>query len=469
MAYLPESDADRQRRLQEQGQGGQQISSGASGVITGGSQNTQAGQGSSKGPSRSGAFTNLNAYLNANKEQATQLGQNVASNVSNQAEQAKTQLSQTQDQFKNQADQNSVNRNQNLVNQAVSDPTKFVQDQNNVNEFTKIRDAQYKGPAGIQDVQNYGQASQQVNKANQAVENTKSEAGRFTLIQDQFKKPNYTRGQQKLDQLFLQNDTGSRSAFENVQQRYSGLMAQLNQAQTQSQEYAAARKAETEAARNDARTALGQLDDPSTPENEAAGAMGAFQTDLQGRTQAMRNKEQDAYNRLVAATSGTGDLELDADTMERLGLTEGQRLFNVDLSRVAPQYNPNSINDQTVASADDYAKYSALAKLAGIDPTYLSNRQLAGTAGGAQVDKDLLKRSIESAQTQFDELANNPNGIGDWAGWGPDQIAEFIRNDMLATPDLGGDSINTGLRQLSKKWLERYDSLQPNRTVKKKG
>jgi hypothetical protein len=487
MAYLPETEQDRERRAQEQGQQGPQVASGPSGVITGQQGGSPMQQGT---PTHSGAFTNINAYLNANKEQAADLSKSVAGNVANRADQAQSQLGQVDTDFRTQADQGGVKRDQDFVNKAVADPTNFVKDQNNVQRFRGIRDAVYKGPQTLQDAQGYGQAAQAVTNANQALENTKSEAGRFTLLQDQYNRPGYSHGQQSLDQMLMQNDPTSRSQFADVQNRYSGLMSQLNQKQADAQAYAAQRQAETEAATKDAQTALGQIDDPTTPENEAAGAFGGFQTDLNARTAKYKADQQAKYSRMLkqlgggqVSTNPRGAAEMDADVLASLGLKSGQHLYDVDLSKFKPTFNADAINQQNVASSADYAKYAALAQLAGQDPTYLYDAKNAGTAPGIQFDQGALKQKLTNAQKRFTDVSKQAEGLrgafntinqdnfGNLGGYSnAQQLADIVNAQLKSDPtwqwaNNGMTGQYADYMRSMINWAKQYNALNPNRTI----
>ncbi|CAB4200078.1 hypothetical protein UFOVP1351_23 [uncultured Caudovirales phage] len=508
MAYLPENEADRQRRMQQEGQQGPQVASGASGVITGAqAQPTGMGASAAKGPAKSGAFTNLNSYIQANKPQAASLARNVADNVAKQADKAKESVTGLQGQFQQQAQAGGVARNQNLVNEAVTNPNAVLQDQAKAAQFKQMRDAEYKGPSSLQDVQGYTDTRNAYTNANQALENTKSEAGRFSLVQQQFAKPSYSRGQQRLDQLLLQNSPEARQSFADVQGRYTGLMDQLTGAEKSAGELAAARKAETEAARTDVQTALGQFDDPNTSVNEAAGAFGNMQTDLQKRTADYKQQQQSLYDRAQAQIKeGKG---FDADVMDLLGLKEGDNLYNVDLGALNPTFNPDAINEQSVATSEDYGRYKALSELAGIDPTYLYDESQAGKAARVQYDHDTLAAQRENAQRQLADVRGRSRDMANMAGMykdyfggnavtaldpntaTPDDLRKFLSEigdrDSLEAMRRAADSagsLNTGgggsgdaarittersgIYDQINNWLKSYDALNPNRTVTRK-
>lgn len=126
--------------------------------------------------------------------------------------------------------------NQQAVDEAVNDPTKFVQDADKVQQFAKMRDASYKGPSGLEDIEDYQGVQSQFDQANEYLTNSQSESGRNALLKDTFNRSSYTGGQSKLDQLLLQNDSGAREKFSEVQNKYSGLSDILNSSKTQAQE-----------------------------------------------------------------------------------------------------------------------------------------------------------------------------------------------------------------------------------------
>lgn len=491
MAYLPNSPLEEDKKRQQelaQGGSGPMIASGPSGVITGGA--PQAGQQQTKGPSKSGAYTNIGAYLNANQDQAGQLAGRVAGNVVNQAEQAQGQLQGVKDNFRQQADQNTVRYDDDLVKGAVQDPTKFTQDKSNVERFTKLRTAAYRGPQGLQDVQGFGDARQSVQNAERAVEDTKTEGGRFSLLQNQFKTPDYSRGQQRLDQVFLQNAPNARNEFQNVQGRFAGLRGMLDQKTNDASSYAAARQAETQEAAQKTQGAL-------------QGAKDTFKTGLESRVTSERERQQSLADRMQKQLAGSGVgtgmgmAQMDDDVISALGLNDGDKLYDVDLSQFRPSFDPSQVNAQTVANADDYARYGALAQLSGEDPSFLSNAQLAGRADGLAINRDGLRAQLDQARGRYDELSGRRQSlvddflnsasprIGNNVQLGreanADQVAQAlqqfrdgykgtINEDWMAATEAGTNSnpLANSYRAL-RDWLSSYNTMTPNRTVTRRG
>lgn len=394
MAYLPESEIEKQQRLQQGGTdtgGADASTSGPSGGIinTGaGSTNQAPGQ-----PTHSGAFTNINQYIDANRDQGAGLATDLAGKIGTTAENAKGELSGLQNDFNSQVDKGSVQRDQGWVSDAVKNPTATANDPNQLQRFTNMRTAQYTGPTDLTAQSNYGQTQNDLQNAQNSVDDTKTESGRFSQLQKNFATPTYNRGQQRLDQSILQNAPEARTTLENLQNQYSGINGMLNPAVEASQQKATQAKQDTQGAAQDVQNALF---DPTT------GALPQFQQGLDARVASAKQNAMDQYTKdQQAFANGT----VDDETLSRYGFNPDQQSQFRDLlgrSVATPSQNgtvveqklghpsfdfskylgtPNvgMLNDENVATADDYSNYTGLAKLAGIDPTLLRNSALAGT------------------------------------------------------------------------------------------
>lgn len=399
MPFLAESEIDKQRRLQNAGQSGQTVA-GPSGVITSGTQSGPA----PKGPTKSGSYTNLQSYLSANKEQASDMANRVVGNIENQGSQAKSAVDSIQSGFKSKVDESVVRPNDNLINEAASNPTEFIKDQDRVQQFTKMRDAQYKGPVNLVDEAGFADAQKKAQNVQSRLKATETEAGRFGLVQEQFGKPTYTRGQQRLDQLLLQNDPTAKQKFADVRNQLSGLDEYLNRAATTASSYAQQAKQDTENARQ-------------MVENRFLGTQGLvpqFKNDLDYRAQKI---QEDAGARAQMAESiikgiiggvpttklGTeddsaavyrnalSDLGVNQDQVNTL-LAKQKELKDSYGAEFDPMEflqrvsSPSDITRDTVASADEYARYQALRQLLGLEDQYFMDSTRLGTATPDTVD-----------------------------------------------------------------------------------
>lgn len=183
-----------------------------------------------------------------------------------------------------------------------------------------------------------------------------SEEGRFQLLKDTFKKPSYTTGQQRLDQLILQA---------NPEEKQTLLDMQKNVANPVQERLAALMgKKETEAADIASKAS-------SLATNIGTGLTGAetgFQTEIEQQRQAavdaaLKRQQQIQADLNAGKISDTGYL---AD----LGLTQDQ--YN-RLSQVAPliggmgqfltKTDPTAITRSQAAKDEDFARQQALSIL----------------------------------------------------------------------------------------------------------
>lgn len=233
MAY--EVQEDEEEGSEEQGSvppGTNQVSSG-SGLVSTGGQTTMGAA-----PQSQAQFATFQKYLGANQPQANQLAERVASPIMNDATFAKTTAESAASDFNNQvanssfkqADYDRINqglergayeyRGASLPYQAPTlnrDAFDFRNDQNK-DLVRQGLSAQYQGPQSLYGNNQFNEASNRYETARQKADLSNSEAGRFQLLNDMFKGPNYSRGAQSLDQLLLQNAPGAQQAFESARQ-----------------------------------------------------------------------------------------------------------------------------------------------------------------------------------------------------------------------------------------------------------
>lgn len=402
------------------------------------------------------------------------MGARVAGKIDEKANQATTSLSGLNEKFNTQVNSNKVVADDDLINRAASDATNFVKNSYDLNRFTQMRDASYKGPKSFLDLNDdYSQTQNAFNQANQFVNDAQSEDGRMNLVKGAFDRPNYTRGAQKLDQLLLQNSPEAKETLNTTANRYKDLMGVFNTAQTTAQSAAADAEAQTLQARNKVQTAFGREDDPNTLVDERAGALGQFQTDLDNKVTNFRNS-QSTLNTRLGTQAPTG--ELDQDILSMFGLQNNQRLFDVNLQDFVNPY-VDTANVQRVANADDYAKYSALQQLINGTGNTLYDPSMAGTASSVGVDAGRLKSTLENKDSL---LTNTYNGLkpafellqGAWpanfTGTDDQTIGEMQK--ILNSVETYGVSHPDDVAAVNsiKSYIALYNQLNPNRKVKQR-
>lgn len=324
------------------------------------SSNTAPNPVAAKG-SNSGRFTNISNYLKAN--QGSNLAGKVAGNIENQSNQVRDALNQSKNQFSEQAQAGRVQGNQNLVNEAIQDPNSFAANQEKLQQFERLRDAQYKGPQELQGVQKLGS---DVENLQSLTKQTGTEGGRFNLLRTMFNKPTYSGGQQKLDNLLMQTNQDQLNKLRGSNVITSRINQDLNNSSKLAADQGNQLAAEAQNIQYSTRKALS---DEET----------ARQNDLNFRLNDIASKRGDAQKSftdlLKEGKMTSADLaKFGVDPNQGLyGLTNDQLLNYMSTGKEANKYN--------IASADDYSRFDALSKLAGKDNTYLAGqyKDQAGT------------------------------------------------------------------------------------------
>lgn len=280
---------------QGQGQGQQPIVSGASGVVTGAGQqqgvNGAAAGADGKG-TRSGSWSNLVSYLDANKGRDAQLGQDVVNRTVGADDKSAQEAQQTFQQSANRAIQSGANRDQSLAQNISSGNMSSLK-----NIDKKAYTPVYNGPASADQINEYAAAQQ----ATQKVQNTaklldQGSEGRGQLLEKAFGRPTYTQGERNLDSFILGGGQGgakalddAKSQYANYGQRWQGLVDSVNQQATQAKADTDATRAAIQAAakkRSDDYRA--QLQAKAAAENQKRTSEESDNQFLQGQTGAAR-------------------------------------------------------------------------------------------------------------------------------------------------------------------------------------
>lgn len=309
---------------------------------------------------------------------------------------------------------------------------------NNVNDLTtflNMRDAQYKGPNSLEETAFYKPIEESVNKATTASEQAKSEEGNRSLLSDLQAKQTgaVNQGALALNQGLLRGDVGARSILNKASASNADLGGLVSKTSGDAQTRSKQASDTTNATRNAIAQGMGglqgeleqslnskaetTLNDANTQTQRIINTLtsGGSPSDedlaVLGVTPAQWHKLQDdvmTYN----MTYGEGTLP---EYVQQL-YQETPANYQLDLSTYLQQQNPGlTINAQSVATPEDYARYAALNTLMGTDNSFLSDPSLANTANtdgidlninAAQEDLDNKKRLIEeNRQARRDYLA----------------------------------------------------------------
>lgn len=299
-------------------------------------------------PTSSGRFTNIQKYLNANKgynqNQGGLAGQ-IYSNMQDKAGTVQNQLGQSQQQFQQQADQGRTQYNDDVVKRAINDPNQFVGNTSDIQAFEKLRDAQYRGP---NELSNAPQIQEQANEFQSLSNLAQNEKDRPTLLRNLYGNPGYTGGQTALDNLLLQTNQQQLGVLGNL----TGLSSQLGQSV----------QSGTEQAKS---LAQQYAEEAQNVQNKVRGELGNAVTGVDARAQNLVEQapvEREAYFSKLRDMLGKGMIT--SNEMDRMGLSSGQKLYNVDPMQFLKQSNFQATK-QNVLNPEDYAKLQSLQKLAG--------------------------------------------------------------------------------------------------------
>lgn len=413
-APKPFSELDEEKKNQQQ-QGGINISGGAGANFSTGIPGQDASNGAKPAKS-SGNYANIQSYLDANKTQADNMGQTIASNV---------------DQSANEAQQKIQSFDSKAPKVDVYDPNEIF---NNVTNLTDDQKNQYRaqrstggysGPQSIDQVEGYADTQKKATEANTKLKNAGSEYGQQQLLKETYGRPQYTAGENRLDQVLLQNSEGSKQALEGVKSKYSDLENLFSNSANKVGE--SINQANTQALNN--------------KKNLLAAEQAQFDNLLNPIQQRADQANRDNPALVNRIQSDLSDDILSEETLQRLGLSAGQKLYDINLDRYIKP-NITQVGIDNVANADERAKYKALSDLIQ-DPTRM---QLTGDGKAIDplgFDKDAYDKDYATQEQAY-------------KGWSEEQeqnkvtaqnaLNEFMR---LAAGETGSvrDAIERSARQ----------------------
>jgi hypothetical protein len=322
-------------------------------------------------------YQNLDKYLSTNQSQ--QFGQQVLGKVGDKIDTAKQNQANASQDFQNKVQSANYTPDQEKINQTLANPT-----QGDAKDFQKWMSQSYEGPKSL--AENQDSWNQYWSGTNQAQSESKalgSEAGRFSLLDSYFGRPQYNFGEKSLDNLLIQQ-SGTGRETRNLQNQAAQLRSQGEQQAKNLQGAAATRAGEVAQNRGQVNQAFNQAQD------QAQGAINQTLSDAQAGRLAEQN----------AARQAMSQGQITRDQLAKLGLAEGQDLYNLDLGNYLTA-SPNLSREQ-VATDDQRARLDALSQLAGIEQSFLGGKQDMGSAYG--FDQGRFQGDIQNTQNQMKDL-----------------------------------------------------------------
>lgn len=452
---------------EDQQQGGEKQLGTESPIVTGTTQQ-QPGVGGEK-KSASGSFTNLNAYLDANKSR--QFGQQVAGRVQGEVDAATQAQKEAEEGFKGDVDKSTVKLDSSLYStepkrelqgvKTESGPVKPVReldpgyqmwsgpvspvrggsfeslinpypsqegfkqgviqnaqsiasDPTKLASFQKMRDAQYGGPNALVDTGYYEPAYAKTNYASTAG-SVGEDAGRKAYIKDRYAtelgRYDYTPGQQTLDNLLIQLDPGAREALGQAGSNAQAASQKFTDLNQMLDAYAKQGKQTTADTRSTARGAIG-IDESGNITQDSP--ILAYQKVAQDRAAALNAQKAAEAQRLKSELDSR---IISAADMQKLGLQRGQQVYGLDLKNylnTAPDVDYNR-----AATPWEQQQVSSLSKLGDLENSYLPYADLAGKYDTGQFNTFNLNNLQQQAATKraayMDEYGT-PNPITNFGG-----------------------------------------------------
>lgn len=357
----------------------------------------------------SGQYTNIQSYLDANKEQGDAMGGKIAGDVTNKAEDATSKIGAYESKAPSVAAYDP--------NEAIGRAT-TLSDAEKTQYKTNKATGGYSGPQNAEGIEGYQAANTAGTAAATAVKNAGTESGQRDLLKQTYARPDYSAGQNNLDQALVQGSAGSKAKLEGVGQKYSGLtdyLGSANQKVGNAVNSAVTQSYNNRQAFNPAETAARQnLINPIQQRADQA------------------NQNNGAY--IDRITGDASDNVLSDETLKALGLSEGQKIYDMNLGNyITPDKSQVGLNN--AANSDERGKYAALQSLFD-DPT-MNQITVDGKAinpvsfNKAQYDKDLAGKTAE-----INNLFKNTNftgsGTHEWNGDNLDYTASANVADYLA-------------------------------------
>lgn len=389
---------------EEEREGVQQVTQGVTGGVS-------VGGGAPSGVSRpqqgSGRTVNLQKYIEANRPFRQQTG-GLAGAISEKTEQRAEQVGQEvgaqRQAFEQQAqplEQQLGQEGQQLIQTAFKDPQQILQQQQQLDRFQQLRQQQYQ-PQIQQLTPNFQQAQQQQQAIQQQAQQAGTEAGRFQLLRESFGRPTYSAGQQRLDQLLLQASPGQ---ARQLQTTLGDLSQQTGQQLGQAQQELAARQAALQQMSGQRAEEIRNLFEQGADVGGVEEDLGQrgyrdIQADIERRVQ---EAQQQSPEQVEAFRQRIANRQLTAEDIAKLGLQEGQQIFDVDFSKyVQPTQMEATVSG--VMSPEEYARYTALQQLTDADPFAAIDEAQLGTFQPYQASGEALQQAISGRQAQYQDF-----------------------------------------------------------------
>ena len=217
MAYISQQDDEELKKQQ-----GQQSTG-----FLGGEGGAGAGIIGSPTPAKGSGWTNLRSYLDANKDQAVDLSNKIAGNITKTGEEAKSAVESGVKSYESELAKANPNNVTDMISRLNSDPVGFSKS-GDVQSFKKLRDGVFGGPSMFETSTGYGATSAAADKGSKLKTLAETEGGQQELIRGL--NPNMGQGKVDLNQLLVSGNPTARTNLISAAKPFANLRSELDAA-----------------------------------------------------------------------------------------------------------------------------------------------------------------------------------------------------------------------------------------------
>lgn len=356
MAYLPQQDKEENKVQGQESNTNENVL--AQGQTSGIGEGSAQQQNSDKKGTSSGAFTNLNSYLDANQGEGERMGQAMGGTIQNTANEAQGKAAGVKQQVQSATD--TVNKDLSGANQIkdslFTDPASIDKDQ-----FNNLYNYSYQGPSSLQDLSG-------VNETQKAFKDTQQlsdlatkggQAGRGEILDRTYGNKAYSAGEQGLDSFIMNASRDGQQQLQNIASQYGDYNEQFSSLSNLLGDQLSSNQQLAESTVGGLRDAYGQAVSSYDPKIAEATSL-ASQTNLQNQQKLQDINSSLANNNYQQAADLLGVSAEDVQYAMKHG---------IDPTRYLTQYGNVSAGDYL--DANDANNYSSLLGLLGesIDPS----------------------------------------------------------------------------------------------------
>jgi hypothetical protein len=392
-------------------------------------------------PTRSGSFANLNEYLDANKEQANQIGDQASSKITTAGDDARNAIAGSNAGF------NSAVNSGTIANLGTaSDEAKATADQaksmnstqtlgsDQLNRFGAITNATYRGPKQLADTEFYQPAYDNTQKVTGYAKEAGSEQGREQLVRDLYTTPTYSQGQNTFDNLLLGGSQTAQAKLQNARANVNDVQGVFDNSLASTSTFAKNVADQTAKVKADSRA---YTDAAQTNQNAA---VKASLDNVQGQW----TNQYDALTKALDGSNGGKNLSLTDDQMKALGVTPDERIYNLLQGNKASQFlSQNAFDANKEVSKDQQAQLSALDQLTAqyggsqlnkyVDPSLAGTQTLADAVDGSRFGAAATNEANlfnDRAKTTAVNASARANSLGDDQFWSQANITNLLSNAL---------------------------------------